>query len=845
MSGEVNNNNNNEISIQELQQQLVNVEETEHKTVGTKSIFNAYNTQKQLGENEIERLTKQELDAFVQKLQSYDLTSDGKLDANEIDAFVRDFNKEHPNDRIASQDVLLFVDNILKKKNLYNSGNISYKPDVKKVGDPLSSKTVRLQCLNENNEVVEIMLQIDLFATEDEHSPLLYQTKVVQGAEYKNLLANKYGYSGENAWNNFTTGSLRAPNAHTYDVKFTPTSAKKDVYTTGEVGGVSQVYGLDRGDGIDSYIMVDWLDRDPKVILAEYQNPKAQEAMNEFITYLEGALNDTEKVLDDCIDKYGFSAEVAEFVSKLWNDSDEAGSGTEEQVRNSIAEARELLAKMKETLKEDSNANTMEGILRREDFGAYYQRLTGKDFRVRKIMDFMEAKNEYLQAQSVLAMHTYVHKNLNSAITMFEEISFDDAAQEDAILQSGCSSYKNYPFSVKDKEFVLKSLGEAFYPVLGISPEDWIKVMDKLESQGIDPIKFCRDLFDNIITATDAQVGNLLGTTNPTDMKNKVSSYELYYNNQRSDVVGNGDMMDVVGKYHKSQMLGSALVSGLCQVGLYAVAMTLCPASAPAIVSGLCSGTAYATSYALVESVDRMTNNIDNSIDMWSSEALLDLAETSAIEFAAAFAFDGIFKKAFSNPEKMLLNKDKMMTVQRIAEPSTNIGEGFISKFGVKFGKEKITQIMKMHGLAGVIGGSKDSLKETFKESIRQKFNLKTICSTFLVGAISNALFIKFKNSAFSKQNHKIMGRFLETGLKKESNAAIKDRDVQLSSDELEMINLINEIRTQVIGDIRTQAQQDRQYSELLEFVLDNELEVNKLILSCYIIDNFLEYSGY
>lgn len=89
------------------------------------------------------------------------------------------------------------------------------------------------------------------------------------------------------------------------------------------------------------------------------------------------------------------------------------------------------------------------------------------------------------------------------------------------------------------------------------------------------------------------------------------------------------------------------------------------------------------------------------------------------------------------------------------------------------------------------------------------------------------------------------MGRFLETGLKKESNAAIKDRDVQLSSDELEMINLINEIRTQVIGDIRTQAQQDRQYSELLEFVLDNELEVNKLILSCYIIDNFLEYSGY
>lgn len=865
------NSNSNEINLQELRGKLVNIAETEYKNEGTKFLFNTYNTQRTEGENAVQHLDKEELEKFINDIKAFDKNNNGRLELDEIDAFVQSFNSAHPDEKITTADVKSFVKGIESMWGMYHNGKgIKYSTNTQRVGEALSSKQVRLQCLNDDCEIVEILLQIELFATNDNSLPLMYVTRALEGEEYLDLLASKYGFTGENAWNNFTTHSLLKPNPNTYEVNFFPrTEYEHGTQATDGTGNSPVVRGLNSTDGITSYYMPNGFDRDPQLILAEYQNTRAQQAMSQFIEYMETVLNDTEKALDGCLDTYGWTAKTAEWISKLWNDSDEAGSGTKEQVRNSIAEARALLDEMR-------NAdNSMEGILGRKDFGAFYKSLTGMDFRVQNIIDFLEAKDEYFQAQSAFAMHKYVHENLNGILTLFEGWSFNDESQNNTKSQSDnlfsseifavdnttsisplpednpFFEYKGPLSMFANKQAALAYLGEVFYPVLGISPENWKTVINEVKSLGIDPMKFCRDLLNNIVTATDAQTSEILGTTNPADMKNVVSSYESYYNRQKQGVVGKGDMMDVVEKYHKSQVVGGALVSGLAQVGLYSFAMLLCPASAPAIVSGLCSGGAYATSYAAVEVSDRMSNKIDDKKDLWSNEAGMDLLKNTAIEFVAGFMFDGALKKIFSNPEKRLLEVDKMMTAERLSAQATSVGDSFIKGsfiknfIKVRFSKERIMQILQIRGAAGVIDGAKDSLKESFKESVHMQFNLKTICSTFLIGAVSNALFIKFKNSAFAKKNHRLMGKFIEKAPKKEGKTAMKDceAEVQLSSEDVEIGNMLNKIRTQIISDVRAQVQQDNQYSELLDFVLNNEEELDNLILSCYIIDNLLDGS--
>ena len=62
---------------------------------------------------------------------------------------------------------------------------------------------------------------------------------------------------------------------------------------------------------------------------------------------------------------------------------------------------------------------------------------------------------------------------------------------------------------------------------------------------------------------------------------------------------------------------------------------------------------------------------------------------------------------------------------------------------------------------AGVIGGTKDSSKEFFKESCNGKFSLSGLGLAFVAGAFANATMIKFKNSSFVKEDHKIFGKFM------------------------------------------------------------------------------------
>ena len=81
-----NSNSNNEISINDLQKKLVNIEGTSFENSSLKSIFNAYNTERS-AKNKTEVLSRAELQQFVNDIKKYDRqgNKNGIIDIDEAE----------------------------------------------------------------------------------------------------------------------------------------------------------------------------------------------------------------------------------------------------------------------------------------------------------------------------------------------------------------------------------------------------------------------------------------------------------------------------------------------------------------------------------------------------------------------------------------------------------------------------------------------------------------------------------------------------------------------------------------------------------------------------------------
>ena len=852
MSNGVNNNNNNEISIQELRQKLVNVEETAYKDEATKSIFNVYNTEKSDGENSIDFLNKNELSVMINDLEKYDGRisgkADGIIDYDEAMLFVKDFNSRNKGANVNVQNLFGFVNAIFDRYNAQNSPLVETS-SVQPVGDPLSQKVVQLNCMVDG-KMVTIELEINLHATNDPNFVQILIKKVTKGSEFKQILAEKYGYTGDDAWSKFTNRSLSLSASGTYEIEFnpqfasTPVDSKKD-----NEGNVNTSYSISV-NGIDNFYFPEGFNKDPRRIYNQYQDPEVQQVMNDFVEYIENSIADARRTFDANTKTYGATAWTADFLSKIWNNKYTVANkgNTYSQVEEAISKAETLIEQIK------SPDNSLEGVLQHKDFGSIFKELTGVDFDSYYVKSFLEERQKYIKQETVITLYKHVHDTLDNAIDNFEEkysnllsdpyfsmmeTYKDQAASGDKSesLQTAMSmalmdnsEYAQYGYRQLHLRRAKDDLYNAFYPILGVSRENWDKMFDDLKAQGISPLDFLKQLQSDIVKCIDSQAEQVLGTTDRAKIDSFEENLQKIYEFNKHSAIGRGDLTERVDKYHTSQVIGGAFVSSLMQIALYAV--LLGPVGLGAgVSSGFASGSSYAASYLGVELLDRATNDID---DLCNLESVQELALNTGVEFAAGYLFDGILKsKIFGRFEKSAL----------AAENADDVSRMFFENSGDLFTMDTIQRVLGVRGIAAVVGGTKDSTKETFKQFCKEKYNLSNITTAFLVGAVSNALFIRFKNTDWATKQHRFLGKFIEKGPKKEYKTISNTPDTELTQDERDYRNFIIEIKNNILNDLNSQLSGENRI-EAENFINNNEDQLATMIMDCFVLEYLAEYNN-
>ena len=123
-------------------------------------------------------------------------------------------------------------------------------------------------------------------------------------------------------------------------------------------------------------------------------------------------------------------------------------------------------------------------------------------------------------------------------------------------------------------------------------------------------------------------------------------------------------------------------------------------------------------------------------------------------------------------------------------------------------------------------------------------YSLSDIGAAFIVGAISNAFFIRFKNASFAKKDHKIMGKFLEKSPKKGVKNDLKSSQEVLDNDEQQAFNsFLSDIRKSIMEDLKKHLN-EAGYSEVETFLENNADDVNKIIINMYVLEYVAQYGG-
>lgn len=834
MSNGVNNDNteNKTISINELQRKLSSSESTIYTEQGMKSIFDAYNTKKTSDKESVEVLDSDELQSLIDDIKSYDgkidnNKKDGYIDADEADLFIRDFNEKHKDSPIKSEDLFGFIANFLKRQNVNDKKSESVQRDVETVGKPLSKKSVSMVAYVDG-EPKDVEINIELYATKDEKYVLMYKYGATTGSEYQQSIAKEYGYVGDKAWSEFMTNSLHF-DSNTYEISFKPTSAdnkNKKVSTSNVTGGSPT--SLSR---IGTRVNKPLTDKEISEIDDRYASPDVVNTIAAFCDFLKTSIAQAEQDLNNYAKTYGWAEHVADLIGEIRD------VNTMSNMRQMIADAKQYLYMM---LNAD---NSPEGIKAGKDFFEVFRNFTGKEnFDEKEVQKFLQTKLKYESKEPVIKTYKYIKSNLNDSVKEYAKYYYGN----------------HYHNNINNNEYNQKKMTEAydnmfnmFSSLTGISKENFNNMLNGIVQRGDDPIEFLKNFSKNIIKISEQNVKETLGIDDLKDLDDYEDNLKDEYNESRKRALGDdGDLVNRISKYNDSQIMVGSVVSGVAQMGLYAACMALCPEFAfvkglESIASisktsakilsllskeGLRSGSSYALSSIVIDSSNRLTDEIDED----NIEATKSVMKTATIEFLAGYLFDGYLKaKIFKKGESKVIKKE-----DAIREAYDEIGKKFLDSPGIRFRAEYVGKIAATRATAGVIGGTKDSVKETFKESCSGQYSLSSIGLAFIAGAISNATMIKFKNSSFTKEEHKILGKFIEKapkkGTKNDINAYLNSID---KDDQVYVKDYLKKVKIEILQYMNTHSTEDGA-QEVLHFIKTTPEALDEMIISYAIIED-------
>lgn len=840
MSNEI--GNNKEIVIKELKEKLVNLEipTLEDKSSNTKSIFHAYNTNKESDTNQVERLEQAELEKLANDIKSFDGKAgkkDGTIDINEAQMFVEDFNKKHPDTKIETGDLFKFIKKMYHRYDYYNSDNTPKYTQNMSIGKPLSEKNITMRVYDKNSgKYQDVVLSIKLYATDNKAYPHQYIFQTTQGKEFCDDIAAEYGYNGKDAFNVFMQQSLKNPDGHSYEFGFQPEySSTNKILENNKNLSLQNTENTTESSSVkesDVIVVPHGFNKDPRIIYAQYQDPKVIETMDNFRVYLEQSIEESENALNEYVKTYGWTEKTADLIAHIWNnDKIQTTGNTEDNIRDLISRAKVILESMK------TPDNSLEGILQHKDFGGYFKQLTGTNFEPTNVNNFLKSRKDYIEKGAAIKTYNFVHKDLDNAISEFArahkeyEVLMDPSYRAMASLhhEPATDMYIGLKYSK-----AYENLFDMFNALFGTSREKWDEMFKDAKKQNINPIECIQQLMKNLKIIVDQKTKESLGSSNFKNIDNYEKTLRADYNFNSSMALGkDGNLMKRVENYHNSQVTGGIVVSVVAQMALYATGLSALKGISM-LSSGTTSGMAYAGSYLAVEGSNRLTNDIDNKEDLWNASALTELAGNASIEFAAGYLFDGILKSK-------IFGKYEDQSIAYNNKSAEQVGEAVLKNPNKKFAKQELFKILGVRGVAAGIGSTKDGLKEMFKESLQGQYDLSNIASAFVIGAISNALFIHFKKSDFAAKDHKITGKFIEKSPKTTAKEEMKN---SYTEEELSLKSFIKDIKNETINYMKANAkQQNVDENEINQFLQNNPNALDDMIRACYIIEYMLPES--
>lgn len=324
--------------------------------------------------------------------------------------------------------------------------------------------------------------------------------------------------------------------------------------------------------------------------------------------------------LDGQIANDGWAGRTADAVSVLWNSKNRA-----KLVQADIDSYREQVKELDDSIKEDK-------------FTDKFKEMFGVEYNHSNIIRYNKKAEQYKTAVTTECMAKLTEEKLSKDIKLFDKLSGNlQDINEIKIIPNAVTGSIPYYNQTTSKEDIFNNMENSLVEIFGDK-----KVLDTVITAGGQDVneaskeekykaygfvaKFLLETSKE--TAKQCRKGQSLEEIK----KDYDKAYEKAYGNKN-------DIQKRVDKYNRSQEIGAAVVRGVTRSAITSAAVLINP---PAGVGKIVFNSALTFGVKVtVDSSDKLTNGIDNSVD-FNSKAIQKMIRSASISAAEKFATGGV-----------------------------------------------------------------------------------------------------------------------------------------------------------------------------------------------------------
>lgn len=452
-------------------------------------------------------------------------------------------------------------------------------------------------------------------------------------------------------------------------------------------------------------------------------------------------------------------AKAADWISHFWSNpwSMIGNSSTVTEIR-----LDEAMSSVLELSENKFKGTPLEGL----EFRRSFTKLTGQHYDHNKAKNYLQARDKYIAAAESEMILNELKKNCTLVYNVPKfsprNDSFSFVQQDTTKPDQRPNNFKRYSLNRPiDSDSIDKT--ECNLPnelqiiklqeFLGLDDEQIAQISCTCKEFGLDEFEYYQTMGEELIKSYEKEHKKILGGSTVDKYK---SSYEFSHKLLYGDKI---PIKEHVDDFCSSQDMGGSVVKGVAIVaistataGIAGTAVTATGLFTAQTAGAIGTGISTATASYAVDTLSKATNGIDNSKDLWTTDAQLKMGRSALVNgvFAALIFKGGTLsngakvngtklRKLYDSSSKNLIDKAKFGK-HFFSGTTTKMASSSVLDGGVELGK----QIMK---------GEKISMDKIFAKATASA--IASFTGTFLGSNVNK--FLKRAEAdahiAYMKQN--------------------------------------------------------------------------------------------